>query len=124
MENGYDAKLAEKFSGMKLGLGLGSSTGDPTSDDNNNSNNANNPNDSSLFQVMKAVEAAEATIKQQVDENNRLRVELQNKDLLIQKYVSFRLRILAILKFKIWFYVIILIVFFKKKKKKIGLLLT
>ncbi|XP_062093486.1 uncharacterized protein LOC133799479 isoform X3 [Humulus lupulus] len=83
MDNGYDGKLAEKFSGLKLGLGLGmgSSIGDPSSDDN-----ANNPNDSSLFQVMKAVEAAEATIKQQVDENNRLRAELQHKSLLLQKY--------------------------------------
>ena len=46
-----------------------------------------NPNDS-LFQVMKAVEAAEATIKQQVEENNRLRLELQNRNLLIEKLVS------------------------------------
>ncbi|KAM6563148.1 hypothetical protein CsatB_023146 [Cannabis sativa] len=83
MENGYDGKLADKFSGLKLGLGLGmgSSIGDPSSDDN-----INNPNDSSLFQVMKAVEAAEATIKQQVDENSRLRAELQHKSLLLQKY--------------------------------------
>ncbi|GAB4855755.1 hypothetical protein Ancab_024400 [Ancistrocladus abbreviatus] len=36
--------------------------------------------DNSLFQVIKAVEAAEATIKQQVDENNRLRDELQKRD--------------------------------------------
>ncbi|PON85986.1 hypothetical protein TorRG33x02_181910 [Trema orientale] len=94
MENGYDGKLAEQFSGLKVGLGLGlaSSAGDPSSDDNHNNNNnnnnnsANNPNDSSLFQVMKAVEAAEATIKQQVEENNRLRDELQQKILLLQKY--------------------------------------
>ncbi|KAK9113763.1 hypothetical protein Syun_020560 [Stephania yunnanensis] len=35
--------------------------------------------DNSLFQVMKAVEAAESTIKQQVEENNRLRAELQKR---------------------------------------------
>ena len=68
MDNGYDEKLAEKLSGMKLGL--------------------ENQNDSSLFQVMKAVEAAEATIKQQVEENSRLRSELQSKILLLNKYVS------------------------------------
>ena len=48
MENGHDGKLAEKLSGLAL-------------NDNKDSNN-----DDSLFQVMKAVEAAEATIKQQV----------------------------------------------------------
>lgn len=50
MENGFDGKLADKFSGMAL---------------NDGSSNINSNNDS-LFQVMKAVEAAEATIKQQV----------------------------------------------------------
>ena len=48
MENGHDGKLAEKLSGLAL-------------NDNKDSNN-----DDSLFQVMKAVDAAEATIKQQV----------------------------------------------------------
>ncbi|XP_073023436.1 uncharacterized protein [Primulina eburnea] len=38
-----------------------------------------------LFQVMKAVEAAEATIKQQVEENNRLRSELQKKNAEFEK---------------------------------------
>ncbi|XP_024019927.1 uncharacterized protein LOC21389020 isoform X2 [Morus notabilis] len=71
MENGYD--VAEKLSGMKLGF-----------DDENNEND--NKNSSSLFQVMKAVEAAEATIKQQVEENNRLRAELQHKILLLDRY--------------------------------------
>ncbi|KAF3444189.1 hypothetical protein FNV43_RR13879 [Rhamnella rubrinervis] len=80
MENGYDGKLAEKFSG--LGLGSGVSTGDPSSNTNTNSNH----NDSSLFQVMKAVEAAEATIKQQVEENNRLRTELQQKIIQLEKF--------------------------------------
>ncbi|KAG8389467.1 hypothetical protein BUALT_Bualt02G0232400 [Buddleja alternifolia] len=41
-----------------------------------------------LFQVMKAVEAAEATIKQQVEENNRLRSELQKKSEELEKYKS------------------------------------
>ncbi|CAA0831582.1 Unknown protein [Striga hermonthica] len=41
-----------------------------------------------LFQVMKAVEAAEATIKQQVEENNRLRSEIQKKDEELEKYKS------------------------------------
>ncbi|KAK4437537.1 hypothetical protein Salat_0087600 [Sesamum alatum] len=41
-----------------------------------------------LFQVMKAVEAAEATIKQQVEENNRLRSELQKKTEELVRYKS------------------------------------
>ncbi|KAL8126570.1 hypothetical protein AgCh_013731 [Apium graveolens] len=50
--------------------------------------NGVNNNDSSdaLFQVMKAVEAAEATIKQQVEENNRLKSELLRKHHEIEKY--------------------------------------
>lgn len=48
MENGFDRKLADKLSSLEL-------------------NDPSNISDSdSLFQVMKAVEAAEATIKQQV----------------------------------------------------------
>lgn len=54
MENGHGGNLADKFSGLALN--------DKGGDSNNNSNN----NNDSLFQVMKAVEAAEATIKQQV----------------------------------------------------------
>ncbi|XP_039066630.1 uncharacterized protein LOC120212361 [Hibiscus syriacus] len=61
MENGHDRKLAEKLSGLAL-------------------------NDDSLFQVMKAVEAAEATIKQQAEENCRLRSELQKKLEQLEKY--------------------------------------
>lgn len=57
MENGHGGNLADKFSGLALN--------DKGNDSNNNSNSNNNNNDS-LFQVMKAVEAAEATIKQQV----------------------------------------------------------
>ncbi|KAK9233662.1 hypothetical protein WN943_023914 [Citrus x changshan-huyou] len=56
MENGHGGNLADKFSGLALN--------DKGNDSNNNSNSNNNNNDS-LFQVMKAVEAAEATIKQQ-----------------------------------------------------------
>lgn len=48
MENGFDWKLAEKLSSLELN--------DPSNITDNNG---------SLFQVLKAVEAAEATIKQQ-----------------------------------------------------------
>lgn len=86
MENGYDGKLAEKFSG--LGINNQNSqqqqqqqhVHDDHQPDNNNTNNDN------LFQVMKAVEAAEATIKQQVEENNRLRSELLGKIQELEKY--------------------------------------
>lgn len=58
-----------------------------------NLNDSNNPkNNDGLFQVLKAVEAAEATIKQQVDENNRLRTELQKKILEVEKYRSGELK--------------------------------
>ncbi|KAJ4829645.1 hypothetical protein Tsubulata_035704 [Turnera subulata] len=48
MENGHDTNLAEKMSGLGL-----------------RDNHSSSSNNDSLFQVMKAVEAAEATIKQQ-----------------------------------------------------------
>lgn len=79
MDNGYDRKFADKFSGLAI-----SGAGDPIGGANNNHGN----NDSSLFQVIKAVEAAEATIKQQVEENIRLRTELQNKILELDRFVS------------------------------------
>lgn len=60
MENGYDAQLAEKFSG--LGVNQHSQQHDQPHDQNHSTSS----NNDSLFQVMKAVEAAEATIKQQV----------------------------------------------------------
>lgn len=60
MENGYDEKLAEKFSGMGI-----NQNGQHMHDQPGHSSDNNNNNDN-LFQVMKAVEAAEATIKQQV----------------------------------------------------------
>ncbi|XVF14715.1 hypothetical protein REPUB_Repub09cG0085500 [Reevesia pubescens] len=69
MENGHDVKLAEKLSGLVL---------------NHNTNTTTN--DDSLFQVMKAVEAAEATIKQQAEENSRMRSELQKKIEQLEKY--------------------------------------
>lgn len=73
MENGYDdGRLAEKFSGLTVTAGATTTT-------------TNNNNDS-LFQVMKAVEAAEATIKQQVEENTRLRNELHQKILELDRH--------------------------------------
>ncbi|XWS33093.1 hypothetical protein CRYUN_Cryun22dG0049200 [Craigia yunnanensis] len=68
MENRHDGKLAEKLSGLAL------------------NHNKDNNNDDSLFQVMKAVEAAEATIKQQAEGNSRLRSELQKKIEQLEKY--------------------------------------
>ncbi|XP_021301066.1 uncharacterized protein LOC110429375 isoform X2 [Herrania umbratica] len=70
MENGHDGKLAERLSGLAL----------------NDKDNKEPSNDDSLFQVMKAVEAAEATIKQQAEENSRLRSELQKKIEQLEKY--------------------------------------
>ncbi|KAL9459050.1 hypothetical protein AB3S75_002438 [Citrus x aurantiifolia] len=77
MENGHGGNLADKFSGLALN--------DKGNDSNNNSNSTNNNNDS-LFQVMKAVEAAEATIRQQIEENNLLRTELHKKIQELEKY--------------------------------------
>lgn len=73
MENGFDGKLAEKLSGMAL---------------NDAASNVNSNSDS-LTQVMNAVEAAEATIKEQMDENNRLRTELQEKMQELERYKSY-----------------------------------
>lgn len=73
MENGGDS-LVPKLEGWNL-------------------NDSNNPkNNDGLHQVLKAVEAAEATIKQQVEENNRLRTELQKKILEVEKYRSGELK--------------------------------
>ncbi|KAF7813367.1 uncharacterized protein G2W53_034343 [Senna tora] len=80
MENGYDGKLAEKFSG------LGVNQHGQQHDEPHDQPNPTSSNNDSLFQVMKAVEAAEATIKQQVEENNRLRSELQRKIQELEKY--------------------------------------
>lgn len=56
------ASLESKFAGLAVNDSSSNSNG------NNNDNNMSsiNPNSDGLFQVMKAVEAAEATIKQQV----------------------------------------------------------
>ncbi|XP_020238907.1 uncharacterized protein LOC109817958 isoform X1 [Cajanus cajan] len=78
MENGHDGKLAEKFSAMTI-----NQHGQQHVHDQSNLSSNNNDN---LYQVMKAVEAAEATIKQQVEENNRLRSELLSKIQELQKY--------------------------------------
>ncbi|XP_071724556.1 uncharacterized protein [Rutidosis leptorrhynchoides] len=72
-------RLTDKLSGLALNF-----DGLPVK--NNNVEDINSENNS-LFQVMKAVEAAEATIKQQVDENNRLRNELQRKMHELERYV-------------------------------------
>ncbi|KAK2402240.1 hypothetical protein QL285_051777 [Trifolium repens] len=83
MENGYDGNLADKFSGMNINQNGQQHAHDQSNLSSNNNNNSNNDN---LFQVMKAVEAAEATIKEQVEENNRLRSELQSKVQELEKY--------------------------------------
>ncbi|XP_050237101.1 uncharacterized protein LOC126686868 isoform X2 [Mercurialis annua] len=87
MENGgYEGKLlVNKMSGLSLGDSAENSNNGSTSGAAVTNNNNNNNNDS-LFQVMKAVEAAEATIRQQVEENTRLRTELQRKVQELEKY--------------------------------------
>ncbi|KAL7230436.1 hypothetical protein ACSBR2_008838 [Camellia fascicularis] len=76
--DGGGANLAQKFAALAV---------TSNSNDSPNSNNNHNDNDG-LFQVMKAVEAAEVTIKQQADENTRLRTELQKKMQELEKYKS------------------------------------
>ncbi|CAH8281919.1 unnamed protein product [Eruca vesicaria subsp. sativa] len=71
MDNGHDDEetlLTEKFSGVR--------------------ESSNEHENNSLFQVIKAVEAAETTIKQQVEENNLLKSELQRRNLELAKYKS------------------------------------
>ncbi|PSR88328.1 DNA excision repair protein ERCC-6-like, partial [Actinidia chinensis var. chinensis] len=78
IENGGGANnLAHKFAALSVSS---SSNGPPISN--------NNDNNDGLFQVMKAVEAAEATIKQQAEENTRLRTELQKKLQELEKHKS------------------------------------
>ncbi|EOA20045.1 hypothetical protein CARUB_v10000317mg [Capsella rubella] len=74
MDNGHEERLAQRFSGVGLRESSGSHENDVKND--------------SLFQVIKAVEAAEATIKQQVEENNLLKAELQRRYLELAKYKS------------------------------------
>ncbi|KAF5960336.1 hypothetical protein HYC85_001545 [Camellia sinensis] len=76
--DGGGANLAQKFAALAV---------TSNSNDSPNSNNNHNDNDG-LFQVMKAVEAAEVTIKQQADENTRLRTELQKKMQELEKFKS------------------------------------
>ncbi|KAJ9146544.1 hypothetical protein P3X46_028793 [Hevea brasiliensis] len=90
MENGHHGKLANKLSGLSLNDSASSSSNLNFNNDNSiattTATTTNNNNNDSLFQVMKAVEAAEATIRQQVDENMRLRTELQKKIQQLEKY--------------------------------------
>jgi len=58
MENGHDGKLAQKLSGLSINQHSEQQVHDQSNLSSNNNDN--------LYQVMKAVEAAEATIKQQV----------------------------------------------------------
>ncbi|KAJ4883208.1 hypothetical protein Rs2_33301 [Raphanus sativus] len=74
MDNGHEERLEERFSGFGLR--------------EESSSNENEVKNDSLFQVIKAVEAAEATIKQQVEENNLLKSELQRRYLELAKYKS------------------------------------
>ncbi|XP_028126600.1 uncharacterized protein LOC114323252 isoform X3 [Camellia sinensis] len=76
--DGGGANLAQKFAALAV---------TSNSNDSPNPNNNHNDNDG-LFQVMKAVEAAEVTIKQQADENTRLRTELQKKMQELEKFKS------------------------------------
>ncbi|KAM1041501.1 hypothetical protein ACFX2I_030652 [Malus domestica] len=78
MENGHDWKVAEKFSGLTVSAADPIPSSTPTATPNNQ--------DSSLIQVMNAMEAAEATIKQQVEENIRLRNQLEHKILELHRY--------------------------------------
>ncbi|XP_010493471.1 PREDICTED: uncharacterized protein LOC104770711 isoform X2 [Camelina sativa] len=75
MENGHEERLTEKFSGLGL------------EDDSSRSLENEFKNDN-LFQVIKAVEAAETTIKEQVEENSRLKAELERSALELAKYKS------------------------------------
>lgn len=70
MDNGF-GNLADRLSGLAV-----------------NDSSPNSNNNDSLVQVIKAVEAAEATIKQQVEENTLLRTELQKKNQELEKFKS------------------------------------
>ncbi|XP_038707609.1 uncharacterized protein LOC120002839 isoform X1 [Tripterygium wilfordii] len=76
MDNGHDGRLADKLTGLSINDG----------DNRISSPSSNKSNNDNLFQVMKVVEAAEDTIKQQVEENNQLRVELCKKIQELEKY--------------------------------------
>ncbi|CAH8363429.1 unnamed protein product [Eruca vesicaria subsp. sativa] len=74
MENGHEEILAERFS--QVGI-----------EDSSLLREKDFKNDN-LLQIIKAVEAAETTIKQQVDENSRLKAELERSTLELAKYKS------------------------------------
>ncbi|XP_035846362.1 uncharacterized protein LOC110942427 isoform X5 [Helianthus annuus] len=85
MENGvrFDdgSNLTERLANLSVGDGVNGCRSDV--------DNINGVNKSDgLFQVMKAVEAAEATIKQQMEENQRLRSELQKRDQELEDYFN------------------------------------
>ncbi|KAL8200211.1 hypothetical protein R6Q57_011550 [Mikania cordata] len=85
MENGVrfneGSNLTQQLSNLSIGASVNGYS--------NNTSYVNGMNKSDgLFQVMKAVEAAEATIKQQVEENHRLRSELQKKIQELDNYKS------------------------------------
>ncbi|XP_021987192.1 uncharacterized protein LOC110883849 isoform X2 [Helianthus annuus] len=89
MENGvrFDdgSNLTEQLANLSVGDGVNGCRSDV--------DNINGVNKSDgLFQVMKAVEAAEATIKQQMEENQRLRSELQKRDQELEDYKSRELK--------------------------------
>ncbi|KAI4378837.1 hypothetical protein MLD38_016263 [Melastoma candidum] len=76
MENGFEGRLTDKMSGLGI------------NDDASSINSGDNHCDG-LAQVMKAVEAAEATIRHQIEENIRLRSELQDKIVELEKYKTY-----------------------------------
>ncbi|KAF7137251.1 hypothetical protein RHSIM_Rhsim07G0224400 [Rhododendron simsii] len=81
------ANLAHKFGGLALSsCNNGPPNSNLTYSNDNSSNNNNNNNNDGLFQVIKAVEAAEVTIKQQAEENAILRTERQILRQELEKY--------------------------------------
>ncbi|KAK6645845.1 hypothetical protein PHAVU_L001768 [Phaseolus vulgaris] len=78
MENGHDGKLAQKLSGLSINQHSEQQVHDQSNLSSNNNDN--------LYQVMKAVEAAEATIKQQAEENDRLKSELLSRVQELENY--------------------------------------
>ncbi|KAF8050388.1 hypothetical protein N665_1979s0007 [Sinapis alba] len=74
MEKGHEERLSERFS--QVGIEDSSRLQEKVFKNDN------------LLQVIKAVEAAETTIKQQVDENSRLKADLQRSTLELARYKS------------------------------------
>ncbi|KAI3971417.1 hypothetical protein MKW92_029196 [Papaver armeniacum] len=88
-ESDYIRETRSQYSNMEIG-GIGNLVDKFSEIDvhNHQHQESSSPKDNSLFQVMKAVEAAETTIKQQVEENNRLRAELQKRTQELDRYKS------------------------------------